>query len=105
MTYNSVRSRIAQWQHLNQSGQAQGQCPAELTVGQDFEQTYTFSKRSIFWTQGLKANDDGQVYGSGRFNIELWILGKLGMDLQTNPYALNETLRILFRNARSFSSL
>ncbi len=93
---------IAQWQHLNQSSQAPGPCPDELTVGENFEQTYTFSKRSIFWTQGLKANDDGQVYGSGRFNIELWILGKLGMDLQTNPYALNETLRILFRTLVPF---
>lgn len=96
---------IARWDQLNSVGQAVGERPAPLTVGQTFEQHYTFPKRSIFWTQGLKADDQGRLYGKGRFSIELWILEKCGLDLETNPYALNETLRILFRTLLPFGIL
>ena len=93
---------IKQWDKLDQIGQAQGQRPMPLNAGDSFEQTYTFSKKSIFWAQGIKADGNGDLYGKGRFSIELWILEKCGVNLQSNPYALNETLRILFRTLVPF---
>jgi SSS family solute:Na+ symporter len=92
------QDQIAQWDKLNLIGDR----PAALEIGQAFEQTYTFPKRSIFWTQGIKADADGKLAGKGMFSTELWIIEKLGADLQTNPYALNETLRILFRTLLPF---
>jgi Na+/proline symporter len=94
--------QIAQWDRLKLIGKAQGQRPEQLEIGRQFEQTYTFPKRSIFWTQGIKADRQGRLYGSGRFSIELWIVEKLGVNLQKNPYALNETLRIGFRTLLPF---
>ena len=104
MEYDVIRrnEQITQWEKLNQLGKATVSKPASISIGQQFEQTYTFEKRSIYWTQGIKADSDGKLYGKGRFSIELWIMDKCGMDLQTNPYALNETIRILFRTLLPF---
>ena len=93
---------IAKWDKQNLAGKAAGERPAELSVGQSFEQTYTFPSKSIFWAQGIKVDQEGKLYGKGNFSIELWILEKCGMNLQDNPYALNETLRILFRTLVPF---
>ena len=90
------------WDKQNQFGQTTGTRPEPIMIGQTFEQRYTFAKRSIFWTQDIKADADGRLYGKGQFNIELWILEKCGLNLETNPYALNETLRILFRTLLPF---
>ena len=96
---------IARWDTLHQLGQAEGKRPCPLNIGDSFQQRYTFPNRSIFWTQGIKADAEGRLYGKGRFSIELWILGKCGFSLQANPYALNETLRILFRTLLPFGIL
>ena len=100
-----VRQRtedILRWETLNKMDKAPGTKPSVLSIGDEFEQKYTFPSRSIFWTQGIKADSEGRLYGKGRFNIELWIMEKCGINLQTNPYALNETLRILFRTLLPF---
>jgi SSS family solute:Na+ symporter len=96
------REQIARWDALERIGKAEGPRPAPLAVGELFEQRYEFAKRSIFWTQEIKADEQGRLYGKGRFNVELWILERLGVDLESNPYALNETLRILFRTLAPF---
>lgn len=93
---------IVRWFELNKLGQASGTRPAPLSIGSTFEQTYTFPSKSIFWTQGIKVDEQGRLYGKGRFSIELWILGLFGLDMQSNPYALNETLRISFRTLLPF---
>jgi len=92
--------QIEQWERLSSPP---GRRPVELTLGSEFEQTYTFPKRSIFWSQGVKADADGKLSGKGMFSTELWIIEKLGVDLQNKPYALNETLRILFRTLLPFA--
>lgn len=96
------QDQIVLWDELNLIGKAKGDRPAALEVGQEFEQTYTFPKRSIFWAQGIKAEADGKLAGRGMFSTELWIVEKMGVNLGTNPYALNETLRILFRTLLPF---
>lgn len=93
---------IARWDRLNLIGQTEGPRPEPLQIGQEFVQRYEFAKQSIFWTQGIKTDDQGRLFGKGRFSIELWILEKCGMNLENNPYALNETIRILFRTLVPF---
>jgi SSS family solute:Na+ symporter len=76
--------------------------PQPLTAGQTYEKTYNLPSKPIFWTMGIKADDEGQKYGSGMLSLELVLLDKLGFDLQKNPYALNETIRILIRTFTPF---
>ena len=54
-------------------------------------------RKGIFWTQGVKAGEDGALYGKGSLSLELVLVDKLGWELDRNPYAVNETLRILLR--------
>jgi len=93
---------MAEWQTRSLAGQDAGECPPPLVQGQTFTRQYTSPQRSIFWTQGLKVRPSGQIYGSGRFSVELWVLDTLGVPLQGNPYALNETWRVLFRTLLPF---
>jgi len=88
---------IAQWQQANATGKAEGPCPAPLKTGALFTKTYSIPARPIFWTQGLEAQSDGSVVGRGMLNVGLLALDAAGLDLTRNPYALNETLRILIR--------
>jgi SSS family solute:Na+ symporter len=93
---------IEEWDWAHSQGKMKGPRPQELSLGQEFEHTYLFPKRSIFWAKGIQVNEAGEPYGAGLFSTELWILDKVGLDLETNPYALNETLRILFRTLLPF---
>ena len=79
-----------------------GEQPAELNVGDTYSRTYTQASRSIFWTKGIKVNGDGRKQGGGMLSLELVLLDKMGCDLGKNPYALNETIRILIRTIVPF---
>ena len=79
-----------------------GEKPEALTVGDTYTRAYTQASRSIFWTQGIKVNGDGRKQGSGLLSLELVLLDKMGIDLSKNPYALNETIRILIRTIVPF---
>ncbi|MDP0500837.1 MAG: sodium:solute symporter family protein [Verrucomicrobiota bacterium JB022] len=93
---------IMEWDRLDQVGNAPGERPLMIEVGTPYEHTYVFPKRSLFWSKGIQVDNEGRIYGGGLFSTELWILGKLGFNLESNPYALNETLRILFRTLLPF---
>ena len=54
---------------------------------------------------GIKADLQGAKYGSGMLSLELVLLDKLGFDLDQNPYALNETIRIFIRTLMPFAVL
>lgn len=96
------QKEITAWQQLPPAQQAQSPCPAVLTVGDSFTQTYQQPGRSIVWTRGVKQDAQGQSFGSGMLSLELVILDALGCNLQKNPYALNETIRILIRTIVPF---
>ncbi len=85
------------WDKLAAVNKAEGQRPQEIIEGQRFDKVYQIPKRSIFWTQDLGINAAGNVVGKGMLNFELILLDKLGFDLQSNPYALNETIRYIIR--------
>jgi solute:Na+ symporter, SSS family len=96
-------TEIATWDLLAAEGQATGERPQALIVGAQYEHTYTFARRSLFWSKGIGVDTDGQPVGRGLFSTELYLIEKLGADLERNPYALNETLRILFRTLLPFA--
>ncbi len=76
--------------------------PHALALGETYTRTYTQPSRSIFWTQDVKVDGAGRKHGSGMLSLELVLLDKLGCDLSQNPYALNETIRILIRTVVPF---
>ncbi|MBN1362722.1 MAG: sodium:solute symporter family protein [Sedimentisphaerales bacterium] len=93
---------IERWQALSAQEREQVERPLPLEIGQAFEKTYRHPSRSIFWTKGIKQDREGQAYGSGMLSLELVALDRLGFELEDNPYALNETLRILIRTLVPF---
>lgn len=95
---------IEKWR-LNNAADSDTPMPQPLAAGQTYEKTYVLPSQSIFWTLGIKADSDGKKYGSGMLSLELVLLDKLGFDLQENPYALNETIRILIRTLTPFAIL
>ncbi|MFI4910764.1 MAG: sodium:solute symporter [Sedimentisphaeraceae bacterium JB056] len=96
---------IELWGKLNAAGKAEGEKPVELAVGDRFDKVYNIPKKSIFWSQDLGVDDEGNVIGKGMINFELILLDKLGFDLQSNPYALNETIRYIIRIIFPFAVL
>ena len=88
---------IAHWEELNVEGETIEPCPEPITIGQKFTKTYQLPQKSIFWTSGVKPNEQGELEGRGLLNIGLVLIDKIGWDLSANPYALNETLRITLR--------
>ncbi|MFA5292725.1 MAG: sodium:solute symporter family protein [Phycisphaerae bacterium] len=89
--------QIETWDKLNLIGKARGTRPAPLVAGQRFERVYQIKPKSVFWMQGVKRNDNGEITGCGMLNIDLVLLDKMGIDLSKFPYALNESIRVLFR--------
>ena len=79
-----------------------GEKPEALKEGDTYSRACTQASRSVFWTKGIKVNGDGQKQGSGMLSLELVLLDKMGIDLSKNPYALNETIRILIRTIVPF---
>jgi SSS family solute:Na+ symporter len=91
-------AEIAKWDQLATAGQAQGMRPEPIELGRKFSKLYLLKPKGIFWTQGVKRDPvSGQLTGFGQLSLELWLLDKLGCDLSKNPYALNETIRVLIR--------
>jgi len=96
------QSEIARWDFLNARGEAIGERPKMIAQGEKFTRTDILPKKAIYWTLGIKANRDGNIFGSGALNFELIILDQLGFDLENNPHALNETIRILIKTFLPF---
>jgi solute:Na+ symporter, SSS family len=88
---------IAQWNSLAEKRNAVGECPKTIAVGDKFSKNYILPSKAIFWSQQPKLNDSGQLEAQGYIYPELVLLQKMGVDLRTFPYALNETIRMLNR--------
>ena len=93
---------IESWEKLSDSEKAGIPRPQLLESGKKFEKTYRLPNKSIFWTKGIKINDDDGRQGYGALNLSLVLFDKLGWDLSSNPYAVNETIRILLRTGIPF---
>ena len=102
MDVQQREQEIDQWQRQNQADSDNAPMPETLKIGQTYAKTYVLPSKSIFWTKGIKVDPERGRYGSGMLSFELVLLDKLGFDLQQNPYALNETIRILIRTLMPF---
>ena len=71
--------------------------PQPIKAGDQIVKSVTLAKKSIFWSKGIKINEQGATFGSGYLYLELLLLDYLGLHLERNPYALNETIRLLIR--------
>jgi solute:Na+ symporter, SSS family len=89
--------QIAHWKDLSEKGEAIGECPKPLSPGEKFERTYVLPSKSIFWSQQPAVNDNGVLEARGYLFPELILLQKMGFRLQKQPYALNETIRMMIR--------
>jgi len=102
MDVTARAKEIERWERMSAIGKAEGPRPDSLQEGETFEKTYQLPSKAIFWTKGIKLDSDGTRYGSGTLSLELVLLDTLGFNLQQNPYALNETIRILIRTITPF---
>lgn len=95
-------AQIAAWDHLNALGEATTDRPEALRMGESFVESTRSARRAIYWTEGVKLNEDGLLEGRGFFSVELWLLDKMGFDLSNNVYAANETIRLALRSLLPF---
>lgn len=70
--------------------------PEPLEAGENFEATFNPPSKPIFWSKGIKESEGTQL-GGGYLYLELVLLDRIGFDLAQNPYALNETIRMIVR--------
>jgi len=103
-----VRERaeeIAVWDALSTAGKVEGTRPNSLALGENFTKSDFIQPRSIYWQQGFAEDEDGLRSGSGMLKVELVVLDWLGFELETNKYALNETITAIFRLVIPFGLL
>jgi SSS family solute:Na+ symporter len=93
---------IGNWDTLKAEGNVIGPKPKPIRIGEKYVKIDKQPQKTIFWTQGIKIGNDGQKYGKGMLNLELILIDKLGFDLSTNSYALNETIRVIIRTFTPF---
>ena len=93
---------IQKWTALSREGKISADCPAAIQEGQRFSKVFQLPDKSIFWQRGVTVNESGQRVGRGMLNLELLLVDSAGWDLSKNPYALNETIRVLFRTIIPF---
>lgn len=96
---------IEQWKIDHPGDGEDSAMPRPLQAGETYEKVYVLPGQPIFWTKGIKTDPAGNRYGSGMLSLELVVLDKIGFDLRKNPYALNETIRILIRTLTPFAVL
>ena len=88
---------IAGWNELNAEHKAVGECPEKLIAGEKFTKKYELPSKAIFWSKQPELNKAGILEARGYFYPELVILHAVGFKLQNEPYALNETIRMMIR--------
>jgi solute:Na+ symporter, SSS family len=88
---------INNWNMLTEAEKRNNPMPVPLEIGQRFERIYKLPQKSVFWTQGIRADAQGNMRGLGMLNVGLIILDKCGLNLADKSYAFNETLRVLLR--------
>ncbi|MCF8262685.1 MAG: sodium:solute symporter family protein [Melioribacteraceae bacterium] len=97
MDVEERNQRILDWEKYAALGKEIGQKPAPLIENEEFEKEYILPPKSIFWSKDVKKSEAGVLTGFGYLYLELILLDKMGFQMDENPYALNETIRILIR--------
>ena len=68
-----------------------------MALGEPIEITTKPPAKSIYWTKGIKVQNDGSRGGQGFFNVEMAFLSWCSVDLASLPNPMIETLRLPFR--------
>ncbi len=97
--------RIEQWERMNAEGLATTARPEPLAVGDPFVQTYAPQSRAVFWDNDFRVDDQGRRYGHGFFKPELWIMYKLGVNLEAMTPSRVEMLSLIFRLIFPFAAV
>ncbi len=93
-----VERREQQIELWNTRGREAGiQKPEPLELGDPIQRTHIVPARGIFWSKGLKLDEDGNTYGGGYLYLEMVLLDAVGVPLETFPYAMNESIRTWIR--------
>jgi len=90
-------NEITKWKHLAEVGQATGECPDKLVIGDKFEMTFVLPSKTILWSKAPIIKENGSMEARGYLYPELILLQKLGANMHLKPYALNETIRMMTR--------
>jgi len=88
---------ITRWDQLNAENKTVDNRPDSIFPGQKFTKDFVLPAKSIYWSKSVKRNNEGELQGRGYIYLELLLLDTLGTDLSSNPYALNETIRMSVR--------
>ena len=103
------KNELKLYQALSETEKSKTEQPALIKPGQSWEEIYQLPRKGVFWTGGVKfVNNDageGTYQGKGMLNILLVAIDSCGWDLSKNPYALNETIRVLIRVLLPFGIL
>lgn len=86
---------IKQWKINKEAGMDMGEKPEPIKAGEEFQRAYKQPARSIFWSQGIKLNEEGTLVGHGLLKPSMLFFEAIGIDLRENKYALNETIKVL----------
>jgi SSS family solute:Na+ symporter len=88
---------ILAWEDLSSQDKSITPQPEVLTIGQSFAKRYNQPSKTIFWSKQAGINEEGNMEARGYMFPELWLIHSLGFDLTQNPYALNESIRMMIR--------
>lgn len=91
------KKEINFWNEKNELGSAKGECPKNLEIGEKYSKAFSLPQKTIFWSKQAYTNSDGIMEARGYIFPELVILYSMGFELNKQPYALIETIRLMIR--------
>ena len=88
---------IIKWDAQNENGIAKGERPKQLEIGDKYNKSFALPSKSILWSKQAALNTEGVMEARGYLFPELVFLQSIGIELNQQPYALVETIRMLIR--------
>jgi len=95
MDITQRNSDIARWETNNAMGKAIGARPDSIHEGQKFTKDFKLPQKSVFWSQGISIDENGNMKGKGNLKMSLLFYAAIGFDLSENEYAMNETIDVI----------
>ena len=88
---------IAHWKSQFKNGFSEGVCPEKIEIGDKYTKSFSLPSKTVFWSKQAALNQDGVMEARGYIFPELVFLQSIGFELNKQPYALVETIRMLIR--------
>lgn len=101
-SYQASAADVAQRQREIESWQvlpvaSRPSAPIALNLGERFDRAFALERKPIFWTNGVALDSGRRLRGVGTLSLDLLLLDALGVKLTSNPYSVNETIRLVVR--------